>query len=175
MEQEPCWGQRDSLSTYNLLWLPVTFFNKTSPTRWFFWQMWRWTARLQLEKAKKEIQERDRTTDTFKNGQPCRVMREPDRIARQAGVLPSVIKRHISQLEDFHFLVRGVKASSLENNIGSRPNKRPKRGKGTMSKGFWKRKGMEERSPPPSNTICQKSTNESPYRGLCQEEPSSIC
>lgn len=83
-----------------------------------------------------EIQERDRTTDTFKNGQPCRVMREPDRIARQAGVLPSVIKRHISQLEDFHFLVRGVKASGLENNKGSRPNKRPKRGKGTMSKGF---------------------------------------
>lgn len=43
-------------------------------------------------------------------------MREPDRIARQAGILPSVIKRHISQLEDFHFLVRGVKAGGLENN-----------------------------------------------------------
>lgn len=42
-------------------------------------------------------------------------MREPDRIARQAGILPSVIKRHISQLQDLHFLVRGVKASSLEN------------------------------------------------------------
>lgn len=89
--------------------------------------------------GKREIvnkKERDRTTDTFKNGQPCRVMREPDRIARQAGVLPSVIIRHISQLEDFHFLVRGVKASGLENDKGSRPNKRPKRGKGTMSKGF---------------------------------------
>lgn len=57
---------------------------------------------------------RERTTDTFKNGQPCRVMREPDRIARQAGILPSVIKRHISQLQDFHFLVRGVKASGLK-------------------------------------------------------------
>lgn len=54
-------------------------------------------------------------------------MREPDRIARQAGILPSVIKRHIPQLEDFHFLVRGVKASGLENKTGSRPNKRPKR------------------------------------------------
>lgn len=59
---------------------------------------------------------RGRTTDTFKNSQPCRVMREPDRIARQAGILPSVIIRHISQLQDFHFLVRGVKASGLENN-----------------------------------------------------------
>ena len=73
---------------------------------------------------------RERTTDTFKNSQPCRVMREPDRIARQAGILPSVIKRHISQLQDFHFLVRGVKASSLEDNKGSRPNKRPKRERG---------------------------------------------
>lgn len=44
------------------------------------------------------------------------MMRVPDRIARQAGILPSVIKRHISQLEDFHFLVRGVKAGSLEKN-----------------------------------------------------------
>lgn len=49
-------------------------------------------------------------------------MREPDRIARQARILPSVIKRDISQLKDFHFLVRGVNASSLENK-GSRPSK----------------------------------------------------
>lgn len=81
---------------------------------------------------------RDRTTDTFQNVQPCRVMRIPDRIARQAGILPSVIKRHISQLKNFHFLVRGVKASSLENK-GSRPNK-AQEGNGTMSKEFWKRK-----------------------------------
>lgn len=72
-------------------------------------------------------------------------MREPDRIARQAGILPSVIIRHIPQLEDFHFLVRGVKAGGLEETT-SRPNKRPKRGgvggegKGTMSEGFWKEK-----------------------------------
>lgn len=63
-------------------------------------------------------------------------MREPDRIACQAGILPSVIKRHISQLKDFHFLVRGVNASGLENNKGSTPNKRPKKEKGTTSKGF---------------------------------------
>lgn len=68
----------------------------------------------------------EKTIDTFKNDQPCRVMREPDRIARQAGILPSIIKRHIPQLEDFHFLVGGVKASSLEKNNGSRPDKRPR-------------------------------------------------
>lgn len=128
-----------------------------------FWQMWRRRARLRLGGTKGKYR-RDRTTDTFKNGQPCRVMREPDRIARQAGILPSVIKRHISQLEDFHFLVRGVKASGLENN--KRPNKRPKRGeKGTMSEGFWKEKGWWRsvllRHPTPS---APRSTTESPLQ-----------
>lgn len=57
-----------------------------------------------------------KSSDTFKHGQPCRVIREADRIARQAGVLPRVIKRHIPQVEDFHFLVGDVKASGLEKN-----------------------------------------------------------
>lgn len=115
---------------------------------------------------------RVRATDTFKNGQPCRVMREPDRISRQAGILPSVIKRHISQLQDFHFLVRGVKASGLENK-GSRPNKRPNRTKGTMSQEFRKRKMTEESFPPlTSNTICPKRYDFKPQPRTCKGEPT---
>lgn len=110
--------------------LPLTFLDRTGVTKDpILTNVDYGKPGLNSKKKRKEIQERDRTTDTFKNGQPCRVMREPDRIASQAGILPSVIKRHISQLEDFHFLVRGVKASGLENNKGSRPNKRPKRKK----------------------------------------------
>lgn len=69
---------------------------------------------------------RERTTDTFKHGQPCRVVREPDRIARQAGILPSVINRHIPQLQHLHLLVRGVKAGVLEDNRD--PEERPEGG-----------------------------------------------
>lgn len=108
-------------------WLPLTFVNRTRVRQDPFLANVKVESQAEVGGGTKGKYRRDRTTDTFKNGQPCRVMREPDRIARQAGILPSVIKRHISQLEDFHFLVRGVKASGLENN--KRPNKRPKRGK----------------------------------------------
>lgn len=34
---------------------------------------------------------REKTTDTFKHDQPCSVIRVADRIARQAGILPSIL------------------------------------------------------------------------------------
>lgn len=107
MEQEPCPGQREiraSASRHILQQNPVLI-NVTLESQ----------AEVR-EKGGGLKCRRDRTTDTFKHGQPCRVMRVPNRIPRQAGILPSVLKRDISQLEDFHFLVGGVKASGLENN-----------------------------------------------------------
>ena len=103
------------------------------PTCWYFLNK---QLAQQLDVAKAiQINKSDRTTDTFNNSQPGRVIGDPNRISRQAGVLPSVIKRHISQVEDFHFLVCGVKAGGLENNKWSRPNKRPKSGnKSTCTK-----------------------------------------
>lgn len=109
------------------------------------------------KKNKTRKQRRGRTTDTFKDGQPCRVIRESDRIPRQAGILPSVIKRHIPQLEDFHFLVGDVKASGLEKK--KQTQQQAQRGNRTVSEGFWeKERGMGERSPlPPSVTTCTES------------------
>lgn len=51
---------------------------------------------------------------TFQNGQPCRVMRESDRVTRQACILPCVLKGHIPQVKHFHFFVGSVDAGSLE-------------------------------------------------------------
>lgn len=120
MELESCWAQREAQASSNIF--PL----EPQSDMMRFRQMWR-TAMADMEEKKKvnNKRKRDRTTDTFQDCQPCGGMRVPDRIARQARILPSVIKRDISQMKDFHFLVRGVNASSLENK-GSRP-KRPER------------------------------------------------
>lgn len=94
------------------------------------------------------------------------MIREADRIARQAGILPSVLKRHISQLEDFHFLVGGVKASGLEK---KKQTQQGPRGNRTMSEGFWERKEDGGAFSPPAIrhhlhqklTLRQKSPPES--------------
>lgn len=155
----------ESFSTCNVPWLLFTFISRKC-SKIHFSGKWRQPGLGQKKGNFENV--RDRTTDTFQNGQPCRVMREPDRIARQAGILPSVIKRHISQLKNFHFLVRGVKASSLENK-GSRPNK-AQEGNGTMSKEFWKRSVLL--SPTPS---AQKVKHQKFLQRTLSEEPFSIC
>lgn len=101
-------------------------------------------------------------------------MRVPDRIACQAGILPSVIKRHISQLKDFHFLVRGVNASGLENNKGSTPNKRPKKERGPRVKDSESESGWKSvllLDPTPS---AQKVTPKAPAEDCSESPPVSV-
>lgn len=57
------------------------------------------------------------------------MMGDPDRIACQASILPSILKGHVPQLEHFHLLVCGIKASSLEENEKSRPEAQEVRGR----------------------------------------------
>lgn len=57
------------------------------------------------------------------------MMGDPDRIARQASIYPSILKGHIPQLEHLHLLVGGVEASRLEENEKSRPEAQDVRGK----------------------------------------------
>lgn len=59
---------------------------------------------------------RSRRADTFKDGQPCRVIREANRVPGQAGVGPRVLQGHVPQLQYLHLPVGGVKAGRLEQN-----------------------------------------------------------
>lgn len=56
----------------------------------------------------------NRTIYTFKNGQPCRMVREPNGVSGQAGILASILKSDIRQVENLHLLVGGVDSCSLQ-------------------------------------------------------------
>lgn len=63
----------------------------------------------------KEKPRRERAVYTWQNCQPCRMKGYPDRITRQARVLPSILKSYIPNIENLDFLVRGIDTGSLEN------------------------------------------------------------
>lgn len=51
---------------------------------------------------------------TWKHRQPSSVIGDPNRITRQARILPSIFKCYIGQVENFYLLICGVNTCSLE-------------------------------------------------------------
>lgn len=51
---------------------------------------------------------------TWQNCQPCSVKGYPNRITRQACILPSILKSYIPYIENLNFFVRSVNTGSLE-------------------------------------------------------------
>lgn len=51
---------------------------------------------------------------TWKHRQPSSVIGDPNRITRQASILPSIFKCYIGQVENFYLLICGVNTCSLE-------------------------------------------------------------
>lgn len=62
---------------------------------------------------------------TWKHRQPSSVIGDPNRITRQARILPSIFKCYIGQVENFYLLICGVNTCSLE----EEEKRRRKRGK----------------------------------------------
>lgn len=62
---------------------------------------------------------------TWKHRQPSSVIGDPNRITRQARILPSIFKCYIGQVENFYLLICGVNTCGLE----EEEKKRRKRGK----------------------------------------------
>lgn len=54
----------------------------------------------------------------------------PDRITRQARVLPSILKSYIPNIENLNFLVRGIDTGSLENKGSERRARKHRNGSG---------------------------------------------
>lgn len=51
---------------------------------------------------------------TWQNCQPCSVKGYPNRITRQACILPSILKSYIPYIENLNLFVRGVNTGGLE-------------------------------------------------------------
>lgn len=63
---------------------------------------------------------------TWKHRQPSSVIGDPNRITRQARILPSIFKSYIGQVENFYLLICGVNTCGL----GRGRRRRKKRNKG---------------------------------------------
>lgn len=63
---------------------------------------------------KKRKNHRKRAVYTWQNCQPCSVKGYPNRITRQACILPSILKSYIPYIENLNFFVRGVNTGSLK-------------------------------------------------------------
>lgn len=50
---------------------------------------------------------------TWKHRQPSSVIGDPNRITRQARILPSIFKCYIGQVENFYLLICGVNTCGL--------------------------------------------------------------
>lgn len=65
---------------------------------------------------KKRKNHRKRAVYTWQNCQPCSVKGYPNRITRQACILPSILKSYIPNIENLNLFVRGVNTGSLKKN-----------------------------------------------------------
>lgn len=68
----------------------------------------------QSTREKKRKNHWKRAVYTWQNCQPCSVKGYPNRITRQACILPSILKSYIPYIENLNFFVRGVNTGSLE-------------------------------------------------------------
>lgn len=68
------------------------------------------------EGGKKRKNHGKRAVYTWQNCQPCSVKGYPNRITRQACILPSILKSYIPYIENLNFFVRGVNTGSLKKN-----------------------------------------------------------
>lgn len=69
---------------------------------------------------------------TWKHRQHSSVIGEPNRITRQARILPSIFKCYIGQVENFYLLICGVNTCSLG---GEKRRKQKPRGGGGSKRG----------------------------------------
>lgn len=65
-----------------------------------------------------------RAVYTWQNCQPCSVKGYPNRITRQACILPSILKSYIPYIENLNFFVRGVNTGSLKKNKRGKQEKK---------------------------------------------------
>lgn len=75
-------------------------------------------------KIKKRKNHRKRAVYTWQNCQPCSVKGYPNRITRQACILPSILKSYIPYIENLNFFVRGVNTGSLKKNRRGKQEKK---------------------------------------------------
>lgn len=61
---------------------------------------------------------------TWQNCQPCSVKGYPNRITRQACILPSILKSYIPNIENLNFFVRGVNTGSLKKKTRGKQEKK---------------------------------------------------
>lgn len=93
---------------------------------------------------------------TWKHRQPSSVIGDPNRISRQARILPSILVSDIGEVEDFNLLVRGVNTCGL-GGIGGRveddEKEERKRKEGGMENGTG---GVEEEGGRQREGGCRK-------------------
>lgn len=57
---------------------------------------------------------------TWKHRQPSSVIGDPNRITRQARILPSIFKSNIGQVENLYLLICGINTCGLERGGGGK-------------------------------------------------------
>lgn len=86
-----------------------------------------WREGLPSEEAtdqKKTMSEQNESISTWKHRQPSSVIGDPNRITRQARILPTIFKSNIGQVENFYLLICGINTCGLGIGGGGKEKKK---------------------------------------------------